>query len=458
MTPAYLIDGDKRHLGRLALYSLPAIPLSIMIVPATALVPIFYTGTFGLDLALVGLVLLAVRLFDALTDPVAGYLSDRTRTPIGRRKPWLLAGAPILLIGVWLLFAPPLSPGLVFLAGASALTYLGWTLIQIPYWSWGAEIGRSYDERTTVSAFRESAMIFGIALASLAPIIAANYGYGIDRVTMFALAGLVTLLLPIALGLSMFSFREPQDHSGQAADWTALGQVLKTNAPFRRLVIAFAIIEFGKGASIAVMPYLLSYYFGQAELIGLVLLIPYVLIIASTPFWLMISRRVGKHKAIALSLFLSALLLSVAIVPLGREDGLIFLAIECAVGLTAGGFAVLPYAIVGDTADHYADQTGGDPMLATHFAAWSFVRKLMLALAVGIALPLLALAGFDPKAETVENVEATKWLFIALAAPFYLAGVALLASFPLTKEKHDAIVTRLASRTPQTASGETHGH
>lgn len=456
MSPAYLIDSNQRHLGRLALYSLPAIPLAIMIVPATALVPIFYTGAFGLDLALVGIVLLAVRIFDALTDPVAGYLSDRTRSSIGRRKPWLIAGTPILIAGVWLLFAPPIDPGLIFLAGASALTYLGWTLIQIPYWSWGAEIGRSYDERTTVSAFRESAMIFGIALASLSPIIAAAYGYGIDRVTMLALASLVTVLLPIAVLCAVFSFREPHEQSGQTADWTALAHVLKTNAPFRRLVTAFAIIEFGKGASVAIMPYLLSYYFGQPALIGLVLLIPYVLIIASTPVWLMISRRIGKHRAIALSLFLSALLLSVAIVPLGPADGYLFLAIECAVGLTAGGFAVLPYAIVGDTADHYADRTGGDPMLATHFAAWSFIRKLMLALAVGIALPILAVAGFNPNAETVQNAEATKWLFIVLAAPFYLAGVALLLGFPLNKEAHAAIVSRLEIRNSQNTSGNVY--
>lgn len=456
MRPAFLTENGVRHSWRLARYSLLAIPLSIMIVPATALVPIYYTSEFGFTLSSVGAALLFVRLFDAVTDPLVGYFSDKTQTAIGRRRPWMIAGAPILITGVWLLFVPPENPTVLLLVVASAVTYLGWTFIQIPYWSWGAEIGRTYNERTTVSSYRESAMVAGIALASLAPVIASLFGHGIDQVTMLSLAVLVTIALPLGLATAAASFTEVRVSAEHAADWAALGRVLRDNKPFRQLTIAFAFIEFGKGASVAVMPFLLTYYFGQEELIGLVLLVPYVLIIASAPVWLQVSKRIGKHKAVALSLLLSAILLSAAVAPLSKADGLIFLTIECAVGLTAGGFAILPYAIVGDAADFYADKSGGDPMVATHFAAWSLVRKLILACAVGTALPLLAFVGFSPQDGDASNSEIAKWMFIALAAPFYLLGVVLLMRFPITQQMHEAISSRLTERECDAASRGAH--
>ena len=446
MKPHHLSTGDERHLVRLGVYSLPAIPLAIMIVPATALVPIFYTGEFGMDLATVGYVLLGARIFDAVTDPLIGYLSDNSKSRMGKRRPWLLIGVPVLLLGIWVLFAPFIQPDATYLMIASCLTYLGWTLIQIPYWSWGAEIGRSYNDRSTVSGFRESAMILGIAAASLAPLVGAAFGHGIDQVTMMALAILVTVSLPVCIAAACLSFKENPSDSVTASSLGTFISVFKLNAPFRRLVSAFSIIEFGKGASVAVMPYLLTHYFQRPELIGLVLLVPYVLIVVSTPIWLRISQKIGKHRAIALSLFISALLLSVAVAPLNQGHGIVFFGIECLVGLAAGGFAVLPYAIVADTADYYAEKSCGDTKIATHFAAWSFARKVVMALSVGVALPVLAAMGFDPNAETVTNAGATKWTFIALAVPFYLAGVLLLLRFPLTQEVHERIIQKLQEK------------
>ena len=457
MRPMHLAHGETRHLWRLAAYSALATPLSIMIIPAVALVPIYYTGTFGLNLALVGVLMLFARLFDAVTDPIVGTLSDRTQTKYGRRRPWIACGAPVLLVGVWLLFAPPVQPSALYLLIVSMVTYLGWTMIQIPYWSWGAEIGKGYDDRTTVSGFRESAMIFGIVLASIAPVLASWMGHGIDRFTMLALAILVTVTLTGGLLLTLNSFSEDNAKSQIGGTWSEILTILRANRPFRRLVSAFAIIEFGKGAAVAVTPYLLTHYFQQPELIGLVLLVPYIFLILSAPLWLKISKRIGKHRAVAYSLGLSAAILTIGVIPLGPGDGMWFLVVECIVGFAAGGFGILPYAIVADTADFYADKSGGDALVGTHFSAWSLIRKLMLALSVGVALPLLVYLGFDPNAEIVSNTRATKWTFLVLAMPFYLIGAALMINFPLTKKTHDAIRARLEARN-EMEEGKSYSH
>ncbi len=445
--PAHLTAGDSRHYGRLIGYSATAVPLAIMVVPVTSLIPIYYSDTYALPLTVIGAILLAARLFDVVTDPLIGVMSDRTSGRWGRRRPWIAAGVPVLLAGVWLLFVPPFDVSAAYLLIASLITYLGWTLIQIPYWSWGSEIAAEYHDRSTLSGFRESAMIMGIALAALVPVFASQYGYGIDRTTMTGLAVLISVLLPLAVLLSLNSFTERQVPSNEGqANWLDVFQIIRFNPHFRSLIAAFATIELGKAASVTVAAYFLTYYFGQAELIGLVLLLPYLAIIISVPGWLWVSRRIGKHRTVAVSLALAATILAVGVPPLERDDGYIFLAIECAVGLGAGGFAILPTALVADTADYHADQSGSSPKVATHFAAWSLARKLMQAVAIGIALPMLAMMGFDPANDPNAGSELTKWMFIAMSTPFYLIGVILMWRFGLGEKEHAAIRRRLVAR------------
>ncbi|MEM9494531.1 MAG: MFS transporter [Pseudomonadota bacterium] len=444
---------------RLVGYSLPAIPLAIMIVPVTALIPIYYTDEFGFSLTTVGAILLIARLFDVITDPVVGVLSDRTRHSAGRRRPWMIAGAPVLVLGVFILFAPPVAPNSLYLLGAALLTYGGWTLIQIPYWSWGAEIAQEYDARAIVSGYRETAMIFGIAAASLAPVIASQFGHGIDRTTMFWLAVMVAVLTPVAILIAARSFSEETVYEANDRAWSSILAVFRRNPPFRHLLFTFAIIELGKGAAVSVTAYFLTYYFRQPELIGLVLLLPYLCIIASAPLWVALSKRIGKHRAVAISL-LSAALTLMCIAFLDRDDGYVFLALECIVGLAAGGFAVLPTAIVADVADYFADETDGDTAIGAHFASWSLVRKFVQAGSIGMALPLLSLIGFNPNNDPEINVTATKWIFIGLSTPFYFLGVVLMLKFPLTKAVHDAIRQRLEGRRNSAPSKERadYGH
>ncbi|MBV7255324.1 MFS transporter [Pacificimonas sp. WHA3] len=443
---------NGRHLWRLAGYSATAIPLAVMLVPATALVPIYYSDVHGLALATIGTILLLSRIFDVATDPAVGLMSDRTTSKFGRRRIWMAAGVPVLLIGVWLLFVPPVEVTGAYLLVASLITYLGWTLIQIPYWSWGAEIAPQYHDRSTLSGFRETAMIAGIAVASLAPLVASSFGHGIDRTTMMAMAIIITVLLPVTVLISAKSFREIPVSNDMKSGWSDLIFVLTRNPHFARLVVAFCAIELGKGAGLAVTAYLVTYYFGQPELIGLVLLLPYILIIVSVPFWLAISRRCGKARTIALSLGCAAAILAIGVPLLSREDGYVFLALECLVGLAAGGFAILPTALVADTADYFADAEGREPLVATHFSAWSLSRKFMQAIAIGIALPLLAFAGFDPSIDPNANVAATKWMFILLSVPFYVAGIWLMWGYKFSAADHRDVRARLQVRDAENQS------
>ncbi|MFZ9634297.1 MAG: MFS transporter, partial [Alphaproteobacteria bacterium] len=135
-------------------YGAPALPAAMLGLPMLVYLPGFWAETMGLGLATTGAMLLLARLWDGVTDPVVGHLSDRTRGRLGRRKPWLAASLPLVLAGAWMLFRPPEGAGAAYLLAWSFVLYLGWTMMQVPHQAWGAELSEDYAARARVAAWR----------------------------------------------------------------------------------------------------------------------------------------------------------------------------------------------------------------------------------------------------------------------------------------------------------------
>ena len=145
-----------------ALYALPAFVLAFPTIPVFVLLPSYYGETVGLGLATAGSVLLILRIFDVISDPVLGWVSDRIPSQWGKRKLPIalggLLGAPALIA----LFTPPADASAMYLFGWGLLLYFAWTAIQIPYLSWAAELEPDYNQRTRLNGFREGAGLLGI--------------------------------------------------------------------------------------------------------------------------------------------------------------------------------------------------------------------------------------------------------------------------------------------------------
>ena len=113
---------DRLPAGVLLAYGLPGLPLAALGLPLFILLPAFYSGEVGVSLSVVGFVLLGARLWDVVTDPLIGIATDRPPSPLGRRRPWMRAAVPPLMLAVWMLFQPP--------EGAGGLYLLGWSLFE----------------------------------------------------------------------------------------------------------------------------------------------------------------------------------------------------------------------------------------------------------------------------------------------------------------------------------------
>jgi Na+/melibiose symporter-like transporter len=165
----------------LAAYALPAFPAATLGLPLLIYLPTFYAGATGLGLAAIGGVLLVARLWDVAVDPAIGWLSDRTRTRWGRRRPWMAAALPVVLAASYMLFDPPPDAGAAYLLVWTMLAYLGWSMLQIPHQAWGAELSRDYGERNRIAAWRESLTVAGVAVAAALPAIAGALGLTAGR-------------------------------------------------------------------------------------------------------------------------------------------------------------------------------------------------------------------------------------------------------------------------------------
>ncbi len=207
-----------------------------MYFPVYVFLAEFYATAHGLPLGAIGAVFIAARLFDAVSDPVAGIASDRWSTRWGRRRPWLAAGAPLVMLSAWMLFVPGAGAGLAGFAVWLFLLTLGWTVMLTPYFAWGAELTGDYAERGRVSVWRETAGLVGTILAAVLYSLGADAAEGMRNIAL-----LIVLAMPVACILCLAIVPEPRNFSRVSASLGSLARVLTGEPLFGRLILAFFV-------------------------------------------------------------------------------------------------------------------------------------------------------------------------------------------------------------------------
>ena len=138
-------------------FGLADMPIQMASVPVAAFIPNYYGQDLGISLAAVGLVLILSRSFDAITDPLIGWLSDRTVSPWGRRRVWMILAVPALMVSIYKLFFPdPNNVSAFYLFIWLTFFWLDWSMLFIPYCARAAELTADYHERSRVTGWRSS--------------------------------------------------------------------------------------------------------------------------------------------------------------------------------------------------------------------------------------------------------------------------------------------------------------
>lgn len=397
-------------------YAILALPLAFLGLPLYVYLPTQYAAMPGIGLVLTGLILMAARLLDLLTDPLVGALVDRYRHRISYRA-LILAASPVLAGGVWLLFVPPEDAGPAYLLGAVSLTYLAWTLMSVPYYAWGAELGLKNDGQVRVAAWREGGVILGMLLALIAPLLAA----GDSRMESSAWWLLLCLMLALVVIWWVPAVHRSQGIGGQNYHWTRIWS--DTGRPARRLLGLHFINTLANG-----IPATLFLLYAQQVLgldmrtAGTLLLIYFLCAVFMLPFWSWWASRQGRTRAWQHAVLVAALGFMPAAL-LGAGDAEWFLLVCVITGACAGADIAIPAAIQASLAQRESTRLQR-PRTAVIFGLWGMVSKLALAIAAGVSLPLLG--WFSSPAMGIQQAEVLPLLYAGFAVPIKLMVAALL--------------------------------
>lgn len=443
---------EKLSWKTLLAYGALGLPLAALNLPLYVYLPAFYARDVGLGLATVGYVLFVARLLDTVTDPLIGMLSDRLDTRFGRRRPWVVAACPLLIVASFMLFVPAGGAGPAYLFVWTSLAYLAWTMMILPFTAWGAELSSDYHERSKVTGTREAFVVIGILLAAALPTLLGLNAETEQGQILKALAWSMSALLPITLLALLLFVSEPRvaarHVAGGAANRLSIVEGLRLarrNRPFLRLVAAFFLNGIANGLPATLFLLFVGDVLQAGAVAGPLLLLYFVAGIAGIPLWLKISHFVGKHRAWAIAM-LWASAMFVCVLFLGAGDIWPFVVICCLSGLALGADMALPASIQADVVDLDWLESG-EQRTGLFFAVWSMATKLSLALAVVIAFPLLDLIGFEAGGDNSDGaLFGLAALYGLLPVIIKLVATTLVWNFPIGAEEQAEISARLARR------------
>ncbi|MEO6626762.1 MAG: MFS transporter [Burkholderiaceae bacterium] len=395
------------------LYGLLGLPLAFVALPLYVVLPNHYARAYGVPLAALGLVLLAARLFDAFIDPLIGRWCDRLFSRSARAVLWFAAGCVLLLAsGFALLFFPATraaEPLLLWALVMLVLTYAGFSGLSVAHQAWGAMLGGDAAYRSRVVAWREGLGLAGVVLASLAPLLLGLRA----TVVLFA-------VLLVAGWLAWSQSRAPVV-SRETSTWDL--RLPFRSRSFRRLLAVFVL----NGIASAI-PATLVLFFVQDRLQAPRATESYALAVyflgaaVSMPLWLHLVGRFGLARSWLCGMLLGIAAFSGAAL-LQAGDQSLFMGVCLLSGIALGADLALPGAMLAGVIAR-SEQRGNSA--GAYFGWWNFATKLNLALAAGLALPVLAWFGYVPGSRESAGLAALTYAYCVLPCVLKLGAAALL--------------------------------
>jgi len=384
----------------------------------------FYFLNFATDVllmapAVIGVILAAGRIWDGISDPMVGFLSDRTRTGLGRRRPWMLAATLPTALTFVALWSPPqdldasattLWTVLALLAFTTAST--GWS---IPHNALGAELSSDPHVRTRLFGVRQMSLLIGAAGSFGGMQLVVNASD--PRAAAVSLAGFAALAMAVLLLVPPLALRERSDFRGRGPSrpLVAIRDVM-ANPHARRLLFVWFVDQLGMASQGAVAPFMAIYLLKRPDAIGLLPAFYIAPMILSIPLWIHLSRRFGKRR-VWLVAMVGAAVSYASLFGLQANDLALAAVLLAGAGFWSGCGGPLGPSLLADVIDDDERRTG-ERKEGLYFAAWALAQKASAALVVLVVGIALQATGFEPNAEQTRAAD--------LALRFCLAGLPCL--------------------------------
>jgi GPH family glycoside/pentoside/hexuronide:cation symporter len=429
-------------------YAMPRIAFAVMGTVMGVYFMKYSTDVLLIAPAAIGVIVAGARIWDAVSDPMAGYLSDRTRSRFGRRRVWMFAAAVPLGLSIVMLWSPPAAMQGVVLIGWMSLAILLYetatTAYYIPHGAIGVELTPNYHERTRLFGYAHLIGAFGSVLGLVA---LHFFDVAEDKRTYAGnLSIFAGVFVAIIIVWSTRLLPERADFQGRGGDkiFRSFWDVAR-NPHARLLLIVYAIESFGSASVLLLAPYVLDYVWaGMAGKLVLVMVAFIVPLYGFTPVWMWLARRFEKKHLWLTSLWMSAASFF-AFWFVTENEPLVWISLVL-IGISGSCGAVVEPSIKADVID-YDEYMTRQRKEGTYYAVWNLVRKgagSVTALATGLVLQL---SGFEPNVEQTESAQlGLRTLVSLLPGGCYVIGALLFTRFKLNEAEHTEIRRVLEER------------
>ncbi|WP_297696926.1 MFS transporter [Phenylobacterium sp.] len=443
MTTATSQRSDRLPLSRLLAFSAGSIPGAMTLGMMGVYLPRFYAAHLGISLLTLGGAIAVIRLSDIGVDLGLGWLMDKTKTAIGRFKPWYLAGLPVAVIAIYMVFNPPAGAGVQYLLLWYFVLYVAYSMLALSHFAWAGSLSRDYDERSRIFGWLIGIAVLGGVFTNILPLITHGRISPADSASVpiisWIIIGFAVVLMPIAVLFAPERIAPvAKKERLTLRDYFA---VITTPAMLR-LVLADLFLVLGPGTTGPIY----VFFFHDAKGFSLrtevpILLIPYTAAgLIGAPIWGRIAQKLGKHRTVQVACICYAITQTILMAIPAKLFWPTFVGMFC-VGFTASAFLLLVRAMVADVADQLRLETGQERS-GVLYAFTTMTQKFGSSITVSIVYPILAAVGYDPK-ESAHNTAHAIWglEMCYLFAPIILVlvGGSMFFGYTLTAERQRKI-------------------
>lgn len=442
----------KLPTGTIVAYAAPMVPIWMLHTPALSILPGMYATVSGIDLATIGVILILSRILDGITDPLIGLFSDRTKSHIGRRKPWLIAGSLLCTIGVWFWFRPSADTGALYFFLASITVYVGWTMVEIPHGAWLSELSGDYSERSHISGIRTTAIYLGYVIFWSGPFLPMFATTEITPDVTAFLSYVVIVLIVVTMAWAVLKVPVGNTVDSESPSLQVAMTGLVTNKPLRLYAIIVLSSWLASGMVAGLYFFFVSNYLAIPERFGHIGLSVAAIGFASASFWGWAGAKLGKHRMLAIcNLSTVITLLAMGLIRPGPSAFMAMLIIFSLSALFNAGSMVAYYALMADVVDYDTLVTRNNNA-GNYYALITLFQKIGLGAGAGAALVISSLFGFDAQGNNTGTALVGFFLaFLAIPIGLNLLATVLAALFPINRRRHKIIRKRLDSRARRAA-------
>ena len=456
---------NTQHLTRLQgiCYSLPMLAFGFLVSPAGFMLQGIYAKHFGIALTTIATVLLIGRLFDAISDPIIGYCSDRYYARYGSHKPFIIVGSLLFIISCWFLYVPfGIDPAqgqarvsTVYFLLCLLGFYLTQTLLEIAHLAWGSKLTSSAQDNNSVYGLRAVLGLLGVLPFYAIPLLpwfeSTEFTPQVLQWSAVIGGSLMLVMLYLCVRYTPNQLASPANETQQPGQREKARVVLASivgNSPLLVLTAAHICTGLGSGMLVSLLYIFIDAYLGLGAKFAAIFLITTCLQLTFVRFWVVLANCWGKQAAWIMGMVLVTL--GTLGMGLLSPQATSWITLSLCVVLVFCGFAacaVLIPSLLSDIID-YGTWKFGTNRASTYFSLYCFINKSAAALGAAFALALAGWFGFDPASQSQSDSAITGLRLAMFWIPvlFYVLSMVFIFRIPITARRHAIIRRRLDSR------------